>query len=142
MQKIHQIDVSEFVRQSNIHTLLVQYGRRRLRLSIFYVSSPDSLWTTAQRREHLVYSKDFICNCDRYYCTMFFLGSCVPWRMRPLDDESLTDVSRPWTAYLRSRSTFFQEKVCYISKSDKTKPVFLLKGQQHEIVFGHIFFLS
>jgi len=25
----------------------------------------DSLWTTAQRREHLVYSKDFICNCDR-----------------------------------------------------------------------------
>ena len=25
----------------------------------------DSLWTTAARRENLVYSKDFLCNCDR-----------------------------------------------------------------------------
>ena len=25
----------------------------------------DSLWATAARRENLVYSKDFLCNCDR-----------------------------------------------------------------------------
>ena len=25
----------------------------------------DSLWTTAARRENLVYSKDFLCTCDR-----------------------------------------------------------------------------
>eukprot|EP00088_Acartia_fossae_P039108 TRINITY_DN4068_c1_g1_i1.p1 TRINITY_DN4068_c1_g1~~TRINITY_DN4068_c1_g1_i1.p1 ORF type:complete len:520 (+),score=62.08 TRINITY_DN4068_c1_g1_i1:37-1596(+) len=25
----------------------------------------DSLWNTAQRREHLVYSKDFLCTCER-----------------------------------------------------------------------------
>ncbi len=40
-----------------------------------------------------------------------FLGRCVPYILRPLDDASLNEMSRPWTAFRR----------CIISYSQKPK---------------------
>ncbi|XP_023336991.1 protein msta [Eurytemora carolleeae] len=62
----------------------------------------DSLWTTAQRREHLVYSKDFICNCDRCqdrtenetYLSALKCLKCPDGYYLP---DSPLDCSSPWS---------------------------------------------
>ena len=39
----------------------------------FVKSSCFSLWPTAARREHLVYSKDFLCVCDRFVWSFSYI---------------------------------------------------------------------
>jgi hypothetical protein len=96
MQKILQIDVLAFVRHSKIHTLLVQYDRRRLRMSIlmFLLQTVcgrqrrgGNISCTAKISSAIVTGiiVDAITMRPLLYRAhnTFFLGSYVPWKMHP-----------------------------------------------------------